>query len=64
MLVPKQRLHNSNIYGNIVCTIKYYVWDTEKKDYVENSTFSFYDTKEECQEAIDWFNSLAVIKVS
>ena len=64
MLIPKLRLHNDGTPGNYHCTTKYYVWDTEKRDYVVNGFFSYYDKKEECQEAIDWMNSLSIVKVS
>jgi hypothetical protein len=64
VLIPKQRIHSNGDPTNLIFTTKYCVWDTEKNDYIINVTFAFYDTQEECQEAIDWFNSLAVIKVS
>ena len=40
MLIPKLRLHNDGTPGNYHCTTKYYVWDTEKEDYVVNGFFS------------------------
>ena len=64
MLIPKLRLHTEGTSDNCPCTLKYYVWNTEKNDYVVNGFFTFYEKKEECQEAIDWMNSLSVVKVS
>lgn len=63
MLVPKLRLHTEGEPNNRHCTCKYCVYDTEKKGFVESRVFSFYETEQECQEAIDWFNDLDVIKV-
>ena len=53
MLIPKQRLHLEDRDGQQYCVTKYYVWDTDDCGYIENKTFSFYDTKEECQKQID-----------
>ena len=64
MLVPKLRLYTDGTPGNYHKELKYFVWDTEKKDYAVNGFFSFYDKKEECQEAIDWMNSLSIVKGS
>ena len=38
--------------------------NTEKEDYVETGYFSNYTTEKECQEAIDFFNSFKIVKVS
>ena len=39
MLVPKLRLHNESEPENRHCTCKYYVWDTEKNDFLESKVF-------------------------
>lgn len=64
MLVPKLRLHSEIINGEEVCSTKYYVWSEEDCGYIENRFFTYYDTKEECQSAIDMFNSFSIVKVS
>ena len=40
------------------------VYDTDEYEFVENRTFSIYETKEKCQSDIDFFNSMNVIKAS
>lgn len=64
MLVPKLRLYTDNTKEEPDTTLKYFVWDDKKSEYVTNRVFSFYDTEDECKEAIDWFNSLSIVKAS
>ena len=64
MLVPKLRLRSEIVDGEEQLNLKYFVWDSEKNDFIINNTLSHFDTADECQEAIDWFNSLSVIKAS
>ena len=64
MLIPKLRLHTAEIDGQEVCVTKYYVYDTDECGFIENRTFTFYDTEDECQKAIDFFNSFEVVKIS
>lgn len=64
MLIPKERLHVEEKDEEQYCTTKFYVWDTDDCAYVENRIFSYYNTKEECQKAIDFFNSFKLVKVS
>ena len=64
MFVPKARLCPVLKDDQVYYVEKYYVWDTDNCGFVENRSLSQYDTKEECQEAIDFYNSLSVIKVS
>lgn len=64
MLEPKLGLHSEVVDGEEHLTLKYFVWDTEKNDFIINNTLSHFDTADECKEAIDWFNSLSVIKAS
>lgn len=62
MLIPKQRLYNDAAEGDFHCTVKYSVYDTDDCAFVENKVFSVYDTKEECQNSIDMFNSFSIVK--
>ena len=62
MLIPKQRLHTEDRNGQSYCVVKYYIWDTDDCGYIENKAFSFYDTKEECQKQIVFYNGFSVIK--
>ena len=65
MLEPKCRLITiEDEDGRKKCSAGYCVWDTDKEDYVETGYFSEYKTKEECQEAIDFFNGFEIVKVS
>ena len=62
MLIPKQRLYNDAPGCDFHCTVKYSVYDTDDCAFVENKIFSVYDTKEECQNEIDLFNSFSVLQ--
>ena len=64
MLIPKARLHTEENNNEQVCVVKYYVWDTDECGFIVNRVFSFYDTKDECQKAIDFYNSFSIVKVS
>ena len=54
MLIPKQRLVNDAPEGEFHCVVKYSVYDTEGCAFVLNNIFGNYDTKEECQNAINF----------
>ena len=60
MFIPKQRLYNDAAEGDFHCTVKYSVYDTDDCAFVINKVFSVYDTKEECQNAIDFFYSFCI----
>ena len=60
MLMPKLKLYSE---GDNT-TLKYFVWDSDTYEYSINNTFTHYETKDECQEVIDFFNSLSIIKAS
>ena len=65
MLVPKLRLITVKTDdGQSKCCCGYCVWDTDKEEYVETGYFTEYMKKEECQEAIDFFNRFEIVKVS
>lgn len=65
MLIPKTRLCTlKDEEGNVFCANRYSVFDTDTQDFIENKTFTFYDSMYECQEAIDFYNSLSVIEAS
>ena len=64
MLVPKTKVCTTkNENGDVLCSNKYFVFDTETNKFVENRTFTYYDTMYECQEAIDYYNSFQIIAV-
>lgn len=63
MLIPKQRIYNDSSEGEFNCTVKYFVYDNEECGYLENHFFTHYDTKEDCQKAIDLFNSFNIVRV-
>lgn len=64
MLIPKLRLHSEIINDEEVCSTKYYVWSEEDCGFIENHFFTHYDTKEECQSAIDMFNSFHIVQTA
>ena len=61
MLIPKQRLYNDADEGDYHCVVKYSVYDTEECAYVVNNIFGIYDTKEECQKAIDFCSGFRLV---
>ncbi len=64
MLIPRLKLCTEvDKDGNKIPTTKYFVWDNIDCTYIENRTFSCYNTKEECQEAIDFYNSFEIVSV-
>jgi len=64
MLVPKIRLCSEFIDGQEYCSQKFCVWSIEDCAFVENRFFTHYDTKEECQSAIDMFNSFHIVQTA
>lgn len=62
MLIPKSRLVMENREGQDYCVTKFSVYDTDECGFVENKAFTTYDTKEDCQKAIDFYNSFSVVK--
>ena len=63
MLIPKQRLELEDRDGQQYCVVKYSVYDTDDCAFIESKAFTLYDTKEECQEQINLFNSFHIVKV-
>ena len=61
MLIPKPRLYNDAGEGDFNCTVKYSVYDTDDCAYVENKIFGIYNTKEECQHAIDFCGGFRLV---
>ena len=62
MLIPKQRLINISEEGNEpVFEVKYAVYDTDDCAFVENKIFGVYNTKEECQNAINFCNGFRLV---
>lgn len=64
MLIPKVGLYEYEVDGQMYVCQKYYVYDTDKDIIVKNRSFGVYDSPQECQKDIDFFNSFEVIKVS
>ena len=62
MLIPKQRLELEDRDGQQYCVVKYSVYDTDDCAFIENKAFTLYDTKEECQDQINLFNSFHIVK--
>jgi len=61
MLIPKQRLVNDAPEGEFHCVVKYSVYDTEGCAFILNNIFGNYDTKEECQNAINFCNGFRLV---
>jgi hypothetical protein len=65
MLIPKQKFCTEvDSEGNKVPALKYFVYDNIEHSFVVNRTFSCYNTEEECQEAIDFYEGFQIIAVS
>ena len=65
MLIPRQKLCTEvDEKGNSVPVVKYFVYDNVDCAFVVNRTFSCYNTKEECQEAIDFYEGFKIASVS
>lgn len=62
MLKPKKRLVMEDRDGQDYCVAKWSVYDTDECGFIENKIFTIYETEEECQKAIDYFNSFSVVK--
>lgn len=61
MLIPKQRLFNDAPEGDFHCVVKYFVYDTDDCAFVVNKIFGAYDTKEQCQAAIDFCGKFRLV---
>ena len=61
MFIPKQRLVNDAEGDDFHCVVKYAVYDTDDCAFVENKIFGVYDTKEECQKAIDFCGGFRLV---
>ena len=64
MLIPKLMLHSEIIDGEEYCSQKFGVWSEEDCGFIENKFFTCYDTREECQSAIDMFNSFHIVQTA
>lgn len=64
MLAPKRDFIMEEIDGQNYCSYKYLVYDDKRKEFVTNKFFKTYDTEEECQKMIDYFNSFSIYKAS
>lgn len=64
MLVPKIRLHSEFIDGVEHCSMQYCVWSVEDCGFIMNRFFTHYNTKEECQSAIDMYNSFHIVQTA
>ena len=61
MLIPKARLYNDAEEGDFHCSVKYSVYDTDDCAYVINNIYGVYDTKEQCQEAIEFTGKFRLV---
>ena len=61
MLIAKQRLVNDAPEGGFHCVVKYSVYDTEGCAFVLNNIFGNYNSKEECQKAIDFAGGFRLV---
>lgn len=64
MLIPKAGLYEYELDGQTYTVQKYFVFDTEKDAFVNNRSFGAYDTPQDCQRDIDFYNSFEVVKIS
>ena len=62
MLIPKKRLLMEERDGENYCVAKYSVYDTDECGFLENKVFGIYETEEECQHDINYFNSFSIVK--
>lgn len=63
MLVPKLTLRYKEENGEETCYTVYAVWSEEDCGFIENRFFTQYDTREECQKAIDMYNSFHIVSM-
>ena len=61
MLIAKQRLINDANEGEPHFVVKYSVYDTDDCAFVLNKNFDVYDTREECQNAINFCNGFRLV---
>ena len=61
MLIPKQRLVNDAAEGDFHCAVKYSVYNTDECAFVINKVFGTYNTKEECQNAINFCGQFRLV---
>ena len=64
MLVPRLDMHEWYVEDQMYVGQKYFVYDTEKDVFLKTKLFKAFDTLQECQEAIDFFNSLQLLDAS
>lgn len=64
MLIPKSDLYEYEEDGQMYVCQKYFVYDTDKEEFIKNRTFKAFDSPYECQQAIDFFNSFEVVVAS
>ena len=64
MLVPRSRLINNRDSGKLKCEVKFSVYDTDECGFIINRVFDVYNTKEECQAAINFYNSFSIVNAS
>ena len=65
MLEPRLKLTTiDDGSGKPKNTTAYFVWDSDTKEYIQTKYFGVYATKQECQNDIDFYNSLVVRQAS
>ena len=65
MLIPKLRLVACKTStGKTRCAALYFVWDSDRKKFIRSKYFGMYKTQEDCQNDINFYNSLSIAQVS
>lgn len=64
MLIPRKRFVTETIDGQDYCSYKYSVYDTDECGFIENKFLTIFNTEEECQKAIDEFNSFHIVQTA
>ena len=64
MLEPRLDIHEWYVEDQMYVGQRYFVYDTEKKQFLKTKSFKAFETRQECQDAIDFFNSLQLLDAS
>jgi len=64
MLIPKLDMHEWYVEDQMYVGQRYFVYDTEKEEFLKTKSFKAFETRQECQDAIDFFNSLQLLDAS
>lgn len=64
MLEPRLDIHEWYIEDQMYVGQRYFVYDTEKEQFLKTKSFKAFESRQECQDAIDFFNSLQLLDAS